>query len=44
MMDNHEKPMLIVLSGPSGAGKDAVLSRMKDKNLPYCFTVTATTR
>ena len=44
MMDNHEKPMLIVLSGPSGAGKDAVLSRMRDKNLPYCFTVTATTR
>ena len=44
MMDNHEKPILIVLSGPSGAGKDAVLSRMKDKNLPYCFTVTATTR
>ena len=36
--------MLIVLSGPSGAGKDAVLSRMRDKNLPYCFTVTATTR
>ena len=44
MMDKHEKPMLIVLSGPSGAGKDAVLSRMRDKNLPYCFTVTATTR
>ena len=44
MMDKHEKPMLIVLSGPSGAGKDAVLSRMREKNLPYCFTVTATTR
>ena len=37
-------PLLIVLSGPSGVGKDAVLSRMKELAKPYHFTVTATTR
>ncbi len=37
-------PLLVVLSGPSGVGKDSVLSRMKDRGLPYHFTVTATTR
>ncbi len=37
-------PLLVVLSGPSGVGKDAVLSRMRDLGLTYHFTVTATTR
>ena len=37
-------PLLIVISGPSGVGKDAVLSRMKEKGKSYHFTVTATTR
>ena len=37
-------PLLIVLSGPSGVGKDAVLSRMKEQGRGYHFTVTATTR
>jgi guanylate kinase len=37
-------PLLIVLSGPSGVGKDAVLDRMKEKGLPFHFVVTATTR
>ena len=37
-------PVLIVLSGPSGVGKDAVLSRMRELDKPYHFTVTATTR
>lgn len=37
-------PLLIVLSGPSGAGKDAVLSRLREMGRPYHFTVTATTR
>lgn len=36
--------MLIVLSGPSGVGKDAVLARMKISGRPLHFTVTATTR
>ncbi len=33
-----------MLSGPSGVGKDAVLSKMKRLGRPYHFTVTATTR
>ena len=37
-------PLLIVLSGPSGVGKDAVLSRMNTLGSPHHFTVTATTR
>ena len=36
--------MLVVLSGPSGVGKDALLSRMRELKKPYHFTVTATTR
>ncbi len=37
-------PLLVVISGPSGVGKDTVLSRMKERGLPFHFTVTATTR
>ncbi len=40
----HPKPMLIVISGPSGAGKDTVIQRMKERELPFHFVVTATTR
>jgi guanylate kinase len=39
-----KKPLLIILSGPSGAGKDAVLARMKGMNLPIKFIITLTTR
>ena len=38
------RPLLIVLSGPSGTGKDAVLSRMKESGYPLEFVVTVTTR
>ncbi|MEA3253842.1 MAG: guanylate kinase [Chloroflexota bacterium] len=38
------KPLLIVLSGPSGVGKDAVLSRMKKRGCAFHYVVTGTTR
>jgi guanylate kinase len=36
--------LLFVLSGPSGAGKDAVLHRMKELSFPFYRVVTVTTR
>jgi guanylate kinase len=42
---NHPRyPLLVVISGPSGVGKDAALERMKERRLPFHFVVTATTR
>jgi guanylate kinase len=38
------KPLLIVISGPSGTGKDAILSRMKKAGYPAEFITTVTTR
>jgi guanylate kinase len=38
------EPLLIVISGPSGVGKDSVIKRMKARDLPIHFVVTATTR
>jgi guanylate kinase len=43
-MSQPPSPLLIVISGPSGVGKDSVLSRMKQRGLPFHYTVTATTR
>jgi guanylate kinase len=38
------RPLLVVLSGPSGVGKDAVLARMRKLGHPFHYVVTATTR
>lgn len=40
----HSHPLLIVLSGTSGVGKDAVLKGMRRRNLPLHYVVTATSR
>ena len=37
-------PLLVVLSGPSGVGKDAVLNELRKLDRPWHFVVTATTR
>ena len=36
--------LLVVLSGPSGVGKDAVLARLREARPDLCYVVTATTR
>ena len=38
------RPLFLVLSGPSGVGKDAVLSRMRELNYPLEYITTVTTR
>lgn len=37
-------PLLVIVSGPSGVGKDAALKRMRELNFPFHFLVTCTTR
>lgn len=43
-LDSAVNPLLVVISGPSGVGKDAVLTQMRLKGRPYHFVVTMTTR
>ena len=42
--DFKPQPLLIVISGPSGVGKDTVVSRMQERGIPFHFVVTATSR
>ena len=42
--NSPSSPLLIVLSGPSGVGKDAVLIRMRASSYPLEYITTITTR
>ena len=44
LYQRQRQPLLVVISGPSGVGKDTVLQRMKERGVPVHFVVTATTR
>lgn len=38
------RPLLVILSGPSGVGKDVTIQLIRQRNYPCHFVVTATTR
>lgn len=44
MVPHIVEPLLIVISGPSGVGKDSIIEYLKTCSLPFHFVVTATTR
>ena len=44
MKDQPRTPLIVVISGPSGVGKDALLAKMKEMKDDCHFVVTATTR
>jgi guanylate kinase len=41
---NQPRPLLVVLSGPSGVGKDATLQLLRESGHEFYFVVTTTTR
>lgn len=40
----HPPALLVVISGPSGVGKDSVLQRLQERGVTFHFVVTATSR
>ncbi len=40
----NKHPLLIVISGPSGVGKDSVIRRLREKDPSLAFVVTAASR
>jgi guanylate kinase len=42
--ERETPPLLMVISGPSGVGKDSLVQRMKELGCPFSFVVTATDR
>lgn len=42
--EREQPPLLVIISGLSGAGKDSVIQRMRERRFPFHFLVTATDR
>lgn len=40
----ERSPLLVVISGPSGIGKDTIVQGLKDRDLCFHFVITATSR
>ena len=43
-IDRPTPALLVVLTGPSGVGKDVTLTRMRELDIPFHYVVTVTTR
>lgn len=43
-MENTDRPLLVVLSGPSGVGKDSILDGLQERGHEFHRVVTCTTR
>jgi len=41
---SDHKPLLVVISGPSAVGKDAVIETIRKRDLGFTFIITATSR
>jgi len=44
MLEEGRRGLLVVLSGPSGVGKDVAIARLKERGFDIYYVVTATTR